>query len=193
MDWQREFVDTFCKLINRENAALNRFNKNRVAGHRYEHGVKDLIEVQLQYLLFKELLRNSYFDKWVIRMWDPLSDRKKTKSKKRHVDFALTKTKYGKVDDSAWIYIEMKNGIRKAKKDYMRLQEKTNGLLVYQFGQRPINLEAKISKSPEFKRLMKKFKSTATGDKPLHVVSKDGKYELYHFEAVLLSWPREDA
>jgi hypothetical protein len=196
MDWQKEFVDTFYGVVKKENTALSRINRQRAAGHCYDHGVADLTEVQLQYLLVRALLSNSRFDKWFISVQDPLSDIKRTKSRKRHVDIALTKTRYGKVDDEAWIYIEMKNmknGIRKAKEDFKRLHEKEDGLLVYRFGKRRVNLEAKVSDSPEFKRLMRRFRVTTTGDKTLRILGKTGGYELYHFEAMLLSWQMGDA
>jgi len=188
MDWQREFVDTFYEVIKKENGVLSRINRKRAAGHYYEHGVKDLTEVQLQYLFVRGLLRNSYFDKWFISVQDPLSSQKGTKSRKRHVDITLGKTSYGKVDDQGWIYVEMKRGMRKAKEDFKRLHEKENGLLIYQFLKRRVNLQAKISRSREFRRLVSRFKVTTTGDQLLRVADKIDGYELYHFEAVLLTW-----
>lgn len=194
--WEVEFIKTFYEVVKKENRALNKFNKNRTAGHRYEHGVKDLTEVHLQYLLFKELLRNDYFEEWHINIWDPLCERKHTKGSRQHADFTLTKD--SKVDNtSPWIYLEMKEWVPdKVKEDYEKLREKKSkfifkrGLLVYQFGRRPVNLVAKIEQSPLFKRLMKKFAVT-TGPKvdlPLNVVQKNGNRQQHHFEAVLLTW-----
>lgn len=188
MNWQKEFVNIFYAVVKKENSILSRINRKRPAGHCYEHGVKDLTEVQLQYLLVRGLLRNSYFDKWFISVQDPLSSQKGTKNRKRHVDITLGKTSYGKVDDQEWIYIEMKKGMRKAKEDFKRLHEKENGLLIYQFGKRPVNLQAKISKSREFRRLVSRFKVTTTGAQLVRVAHKTDGYEMYHFEAVLLSW-----
>lgn len=191
MSWQEEFINTFYEVINEENTTLSRFNRNRVADHHYRDGVRDLAEVHLQYLLFKGLLNKSYFDQWRVDIWDPYSRRKNTKSRKLHTDFSLTKTKYGKADNSSWIAIEMKRWRPTgAKEDYKRLQRMsdTRGLLVYKFGQRPVRLETKIRESPEFKRLMKKLKINAPGDREMDTVNKDGSHKRYHFEAVLLTW-----
>jgi len=191
MNWQKAFIDTFYKVINEENITFSKFNQNRVADHRYKHGVRDLAEVHLQYLLFKGLLNNSYFDRWCVVIWDSYGGRKNTKSRKLHADLWLAKTKYGKVDDSSWIAIEMKKWHpTKAKEDYERLQKMsdTRGLLVYKFGRQSVRLRTKIEESPEFKRLWKKFKKNETGDREVDVVNRDGSHKRYHFEAVLLTW-----
>jgi len=193
MAWQDEFVETFYEVVKQENRALNRFNKNRVADHVCGHSVEDLTEVHLQYLLFKGLLNNSYFDRWHVSISPSYGEMRNTRSRKQHADFSLAYTKYGKVDYSSQITIEMKKWqSKRAREDYKRLQEKSDnrGLLIYQFGKRSVSLEAKISKSPEFKRLMKKFKITTRRERDMkvNVVNKDGNHERHHFEAVLLSW-----
>lgn len=190
MDWQEEFITTFYKVIKKENVALNKLNKNINRDSCYPCGVIDLKERQWQYLLFKGLLANNYYDRWIIRLEQPYSDKRHAKSRKLHVDFTLTETKYRKADHDSQICLEMKGSLKEAKDDYKRLKQYSNicGLLIYKFGKRPVKLETKINESPEFKKLMNKLKIITPGDMKVNVVNKGGNYERYHFEAVLLSW-----
>jgi len=189
MRWQEEFVETFYEVVKQENIIFSRFNKNE--DEWIPRSVVDLTERQWQYLLFKGLMTNNYFDRWVIQLEQAYSDRKHAEMRIRRADFMLSKIKYGKSDYNSTICIEMKNGLnKKVKDDYKRLQKYSNfrGLLIYKFKRRPIKLETKINESPEFKKLMNKLKIIAPGDMKVNVVNKGGNYERYHFEAVLLSW-----
>jgi len=191
MSWQNEFINTFYEVVHTENTVLSSLNRSRVGYHRYGRGVRDLAEVHLQYLLFRALLSNSYFDRWCVEIWTPYGRRKNTKSRRLHVDFSLTKTRYGKEDDSSWTAIEMKRwDAAEARKDYERLQSMSNnrGLLIYRFGQRPVDLGAQIEESFEFRRLMRKFEISAPGDCELDVADSEGGRLRYHFAAVLLTW-----
>jgi hypothetical protein len=191
MRWQEEFVETFYEVVKQENTIFSRFNENVNKDEWIPRSVVDLTEGQWQYLLFKGLLVNKYFDGWVIQLEQAYSGKRHAKSRKRHADFMLSKIRYRKPDYESTICIEMKPSFRGVEDDYHRLTQYSDptcrGLLVYKFSKNPVELADKINESPEFSR--KKFnKMTAPGHTEVNVVSVGGNHERYHFEAVLLSW-----
>ena len=193
MGWQKEFVETFYEVVKQENIVFSRFNKNMNNDEWIPHNVVALTERQWQYLLYKGLLDNKYFNGLVIQLEESYSNRKHAEPRKRHADFMLSKIKYGKPNYNSTICIEMKrvdSGLKEAKKDYDRLTNYSvpsrRGLLIYQFSENPVDLVGKINESAEFSR--KRFKMAASRDIEMNVVSVGGNPQKYHFEAVLLSW-----
>jgi hypothetical protein len=192
MGWQEEFVETFYEVVNQENVTFSKLNKNMNTDDWCPGSVVGLKERHWQYLLFKGLLANNYFDRWIIKLEQAYSGKRNAPSRRRHVDFILAETKYRKADYELQICIEMKEGFRGVEDDYHRLTQYSNpnrrGLLVYKFSKNPVGLEGKIDESPEFKRKKNEFKITSKGDMEVNVVTVGGNHERYHFEAVLLSW-----
>lgn len=191
MGWQEEFIETFYEVVKQENTIFSRFSKNMNKDEWSPRSVVNLTERQWQYLLFKGLLTNNYFDEWVIQLEQAYSPKRHAQARRLHADFMLSKIKYREPDYDSTICVEMKRGFRGAGNDCHRLTQNANpnhrGLLVFQFLKNPVELEGKINESPEFSR--RKFNKMATpGDIEINVVSVGGNHERYHFEAVLLGW-----